>query len=84
MSTNGSDLVFAPDEPRVKYSEENLELLGVNELNPSGLLLECQECGQKWSPNMEEGGWLPRLWWQCPNGCNADADFTDLELEDKY
>ncbi len=74
-----NDLEFADEEPRVKYSPDNLELLGLNELDPSRVLLECQEYGQKWSPNFEEGGRLPSLWWKCPNGCNADADTTDIE-----
>lgn len=33
----------------------------------------CQQCGQVWSPNSPAGGRLPRGWWKCPNGCNADV-----------
>ncbi len=33
----------------------------------------CDACGQVWSPNLGRGGRLPRRWWGCPNGCNADT-----------
>ncbi len=34
--------------------------------------LRCKKCGAVWSPNLKEGGRLPKRYWQCPNGCNAN------------
>jgi hypothetical protein len=32
----------------------------------------CNQCGAGWSPNLRARGYLPRGWWKCPRGCNAD------------
>ena len=34
------------------------------------LLLQCNECGKGWSPNLDLGGRLPKGYWKCPNKCN--------------
>ncbi|MGD0464658.1 MAG: hypothetical protein ABSB74_19410 [Tepidisphaeraceae bacterium] len=47
--------------------EKKVELIDLAER----IRLKCRECGQVWSPNVQPGGKLPRLYWQCPNGCNA-------------
>ena len=41
------------------------------------LVVICNQCGAKWSPNLRTGGRLPRGWWKCPNGCNAQAAAAD-------
>jgi len=33
----------------------------------------CDHCRQVWSPKLRSGGRLPRGWWRCPNGCNAEV-----------
>jgi hypothetical protein len=37
-------------------------------------LVECNQCGQTWSPILQEGGRLPRGWWKCPYGCNTTQE----------
>ncbi len=32
--------------------------------------IQCNSCGQIWSPNIQEGGKLPNGFWKCPKGCN--------------
>ena len=34
--------------------------------------VECQSCGARWEPYLESGS-LVRDWWECPQGCNAEA-----------
>jgi hypothetical protein len=36
------------------------------------LILQCDQCGQCWSPNLLSGGRLPRGYWKCPNGCSSE------------
>ncbi len=38
------------------------------QFTPSAVL-ECDACGQCWSPNCAHGGRFPRGYWRCPNGC---------------
>jgi len=33
--------------------------------------LQCEQCGQVWSPMLQQGGKLPRGYWHCPNRCNT-------------
>ncbi len=55
-------------------SEQELAKVGVTVASPIGLTLQCDTCGHTWSPNMEEGGRIPREYWNCPNGCNVPED----------
>ena len=50
--------------------ERELRKRGVLLLDPSRVLLECEQCGQRWSPNLLSGGRMPKGYWHCPNGCN--------------
>jgi hypothetical protein len=34
--------------------------------------LQCESCGQVWSPSLRSGRRLPRAWWRCPSGCNNE------------
>lgn len=45
----------------------------VTVVNPDGLTLECKRCLTQWSPALRPGVRLPRGYWRCPSGCNADA-----------
>lgn len=56
-----------------RFTAAELKRAGVTILNPSNLLLACDQCGCGWSPNLVTGGKLPRGYWKCPNGCNDDA-----------
>jgi hypothetical protein len=48
-----------------------LDNVGVEVIDRVALRLQCNSCGQVWSPNLQTGSRLPRRWWQCPNDCNA-------------
>lgn len=50
-----------------------LNKVGVELLDRSRMVLRCRECGQRWSPNVQPGGRLPRGYWRCPRGCNQPA-----------
>jgi hypothetical protein len=34
--------------------------------------LQCDQCGQIWSPMIQSGSRMPNGYWKCPNGCNKD------------
>lgn len=62
------------DQERVRparCTEGELAEVGVRLLNSENTLLQCDRCGQKWSPDLLPGGRLPARYWHCPNGCNA-------------
>lgn len=55
-------------------SKSKMEKLGVKIIdNERSIRLECAVCGCVWSPNLLEGGRLPRGYWKCPEGCNKDV-----------
>lgn len=60
------------DSPEYKRWERKLDRKGVQVVDPYGLWLRCNSCGQPWSPNIQTGGRLPRGYWRCPNECNAN------------
>jgi hypothetical protein len=43
-------------------------------ISPDRIVLQCDICGQQWSPNLLPGGRLPRNSKMCPNGCTATAN----------
>lgn len=53
------------------YTPGQLANAGLEMLDLSWL--RCMSCGAAWSPNLRTGGRLPRNYWKCPNGCNAEA-----------
>ncbi len=54
-----------------RITRGELNKVGVHLIDQRNVRLECKTCGGKWSPNLQEGGRLPKDWWKCPNGCNA-------------
>jgi hypothetical protein len=54
----------------------------VTVVDESNIMLQCNECGTRWSPNLQEGGRLPRYFAMCPNRCNADTYGIDEEAEE--
>jgi hypothetical protein len=54
-----------------RFTEGQMEKVGVEVRDASKILLACKECGQTWSPNLLKGGRLPRGYWHCPQGCNT-------------
>ena len=53
-----------------EFTEIELDKVDVNLLDKSNVKLECQNCGQVWSPCCEDGGSFSRGYWKCPKGCN--------------
>lgn len=53
-----------------RYSEKELKKVGVEIINKDSVRLKCTKCNATWSPNLQEGGRLPKGYWKCPNGCN--------------
>jgi len=45
------------------------------------VVVTCNQCGAKWSPNLRTGGHLPRGWWKCPNGCNDEKTAIRAKLD---
>lgn len=57
---------------RQRFSEPELKKVGVRILERhTTVLLECQRCGTRWSPNLQTGGRLQAGYWKCPEGCNS-------------
>jgi len=54
-----------------KCTAGELRKAGVILVSVDRLLLQCNQCGQQWSPDLGRGGRLPRGYWHCPNGCNV-------------
>ena len=55
-----------------KYTPGQMDKAGVEVISQHNVWLRCKQCGQAWSPNLGREGRLPRGYWRCPNGCNAD------------
>jgi len=56
----------------MKELERKLKQKQVTLENFSSLILVCQNCGTRWSPNIMPGGSLPKRYWECPYECNSD------------
>ncbi|MGH9627491.1 MAG: hypothetical protein ACRD7E_03895 [Bryobacteraceae bacterium] len=56
------------DERRVLGAQ--MAQLGVRLLNKYGRVLQCEQCGTTWSPELAQEGSLARGFWRCPNRCN--------------
>lgn len=52
-----------------KWAEWNIELVNVQQS-----VFRCKACGATWSPDLLENKKLSPDYWQCPNGCNANAE----------
>jgi hypothetical protein len=57
-----------------RFSQPELDKFGVTiEKRHQNILLSCESCGCRWSPNLISGGRLPRGYWKCPNRCNISG-----------
>jgi len=54
----------------MKVKESALKKVGVTLVIPETILVECNECGQRWQPEIKQGGKLRNRWWVCQWGCN--------------
>jgi hypothetical protein len=53
-----------------RFSPAELKKVGVT-VSQSELWLTCDQCGERWQPQIQPGGRMHRNYWQCPKGCNA-------------
>lgn len=51
--------------------DDALACRGVEMLDVDGQFLQCRECMEVWSPELEPDGITSPEYWECPNGCNA-------------
>jgi hypothetical protein len=68
MCAECSSVLRAPS----RFSASELKRAGVTLIDPDRVLLQCDACASQWSPNLLSGGRLPRGYWKCSRGCNAD------------
>ena len=52
--------------------EPELSEWGVRLVDRQELILECSECGERWTPLLDSTGKLPFDYWLCPAKCNAE------------
>jgi len=55
----------------MKLSDSDLKKVMVRLLDRTNVILVCENCFTRFSPNVQPGGRLPRYFWRCPKGCNA-------------
>ena len=61
------------DKQDLRYmSRMELSELGVRLVDRQDLILECSECGERWTPPLDSTGKLPFDYWLCPAKCNAE------------
>ncbi|MBS1854624.1 MAG: hypothetical protein JST11_04610 [Acidobacteria bacterium] len=51
-------------------SAADLARLGVRLTDRKELILQCERCGETWTPQLDAGGKLPFDYWLCPAKCN--------------
>ncbi len=62
----------AVDKEDVRHmTDGELAKMGVCIFNRADLILECNECGETWAPQLDAEGKLPFDYWICPAKCNA-------------
>ena len=70
MKTKESETVRRPR----RWSNTELNRVGVEVVDPHCGSFLCQECGSVWSPDIQTGGRMPRGWWRCPRGCHEGLE----------
>ena len=66
-----------------RYSKSELKRVGVSIIDETRIMLKCDQCDARWSPNLRTGGNLPRGYWKCPNRCNdtkTDDSWKDSSI----
>lgn len=65
------DVQRIPNYRPKKYTARELKKAGVTLVDERQLHLQCDICGQFWSPMLGEGGKPAKNYWHCPRyGCN--------------
>jgi hypothetical protein len=60
-----------------RFTGSRLARVGIECIDVSRSTMRRCACGQTWSPMLQPRGRLPRHWWRCPTGCNADMASID-------
>ncbi len=55
-----------------RFTDSRLAGVGIECVDVPRAAVRCVRCDQTWSPMLQLWGRLPRRWWRCPAGCNAD------------
>jgi len=59
------------DKEDVRHmADAELDRLGVHLLNRQDIVLQCTNCMETWTPQLDSSGKLPFDYWVCPAGCN--------------
>jgi hypothetical protein len=59
------------DKEDVRHMPDGeLDRLGVRLFDPAALILQCLNCEETWSPQLDADGKLPFDAFLCPAGCN--------------
>jgi hypothetical protein len=59
------------DKEDVRHmADAELARLGVRLLNRQEFILQCTNCMETWSPQLDSNGKLPFTYSLCPAGCN--------------
>ncbi len=62
----------ATDKEDVRHmTAAELARLGIEILDKREPILQCNSCGQTWSPQLDANGKLPFDYWLCPRTCNS-------------
>src|SRR5215469_12787832 len=62
----------AVDKQDVRHmTGAELSALGVQLVDPTDLVLRCDQCGETWAPQLDSNGKLPFDYWVCPAKCNG-------------
>ena len=65
-----------------ELAKHNVKLVSKDAAASGQIWLTCDKCGARWSPNLQKGGRLPRGFWRCPNGCNAESKAQSKPIAD--
>jgi len=67
-------------EPKIPYHvRRNLELKNVDLVDEASFTLKCTNCNHTWAPETEGRKRLPKNYWRCPNGGNAELVEQDIK-----
>ena len=66
MSERGRKMRVGPR----RASTSELKKVGVT-MSESQIWLTSDSCGERWQPQIQPGGRMPRDYWRCPKGCNS-------------
>jgi hypothetical protein len=62
---------FSTDKEDVRHMPDSeLAELGICLIDRKDVVLQCTNCKETWTPQLDANGKLPFDYWVCPAGCN--------------